>query len=339
MANEILAAMNQPLPDAGREEDYQSFSAALGSSARGRAFLAEYARRNRHADTEVLLAAFHRLETLVHSQKSSPEADRIRQDLHALLDTIRAARPQIDNSPGAIKAATLAALTDFVQARLEALVAPARAPISQVPPPEQPELPIPSPLSAPQPAIALVYAAVTPPPSAENDRAQTARDPEKRAPVSGHDYASTSLTHVTGIIPEVNFFDSASPMPTPVEAPPAVPVAASAPAEILPVAELAALPVETPAAAPVAKLASAEIPPATPIANSAPVEIPPAERETAASALSALIEFAAPDAIEPPAPVVVEPPAPETKAAARPFDNPLAGIMALSEEERIALFT
>ena len=124
MANETSALRGEPQPTHVAEDDYQSFSAALGASARGRAFLHEYARRNRHADTEVVLAALDRLESVARSQKTAPEAERIRQDLRALLDTIRSARPQIDQTPGAIKAATLAALIEFVQARIEALVQP-----------------------------------------------------------------------------------------------------------------------------------------------------------------------------------------------------------------------
>ena len=56
MPNEPLALAIKP-PAAPSEDDYQAFCAALSESARGRAFLAEYARRNRNADTEVLLAA------------------------------------------------------------------------------------------------------------------------------------------------------------------------------------------------------------------------------------------------------------------------------------------
>lgn len=140
------------------EDDYQSFCEALSSTARGRAFLDEFARRNRQADTEVVLTALERLEATARAQ--SPEADRIRQDLKALLDTLRSARPQTENTPTAIKAATLAALIDFTQARIEALVLPAAAregeTLSAVPDQEQPELPIPHPTAAAAPMMVLV---------------------------------------------------------------------------------------------------------------------------------------------------------------------------------------
>lgn len=140
------------------EDDYQSFCEALSSTARGRAFLEEFARRNRQADTEIVLTALERLEATARAH--SPEADRIRQDLKALLDTLRSARPQTENTPTAIKAATLAALIDFTQARIEALVLPASARESEtlavVPAQEQPELPIPHPAASAAPVMALV---------------------------------------------------------------------------------------------------------------------------------------------------------------------------------------
>jgi hypothetical protein len=156
MANETSALRSQPAAGRVAEHDYQSFCDAVGASARGRAFLQEYARRNRHADTEVVLAALGRLESVARNQKASPEAERIRQDLRALLGTIHSARPQIDSTPGAIKSATLAALIEFVQARIEALVSPTNAPLAAVPEPEQRELPIPQPGSTAQRTIALV---------------------------------------------------------------------------------------------------------------------------------------------------------------------------------------
>ena len=51
-----------------REDDYEALLAALSASARGRIFLAEYARRNRNADTERVLTALLRLETLIASE-------------------------------------------------------------------------------------------------------------------------------------------------------------------------------------------------------------------------------------------------------------------------------
>ena len=217
LASDVSALRAEPRQARVDEEDYQSFSAALGASARGRAFLQEYARRNRHADTEIVLEALFRLEKVAHSQKTEPEAARIRQDLRALLDTIRAARPQIDQSPGAIKAATLSALIEFMQARIEALVSPMGLPgavsfLSPVPQAEQPELPMPHPGSSALRSIALVQP-IAPP---IGDDARPAPDPfvlaldPRVGPVFGQEpgYVQPAPPRATEIIPEINFIDT-----------------------------------------------------------------------------------------------------------------------------------
>ncbi len=276
MGNES-AALARPPPAAAEEDYYQSLSAVLSESARGRAFLAEYARRNRQADTEMLLAALERLETRLHADSTA--LARMRDELRVLLIAIRLARPEIDaaSAPDKTpdKAANLARLLDLVERRIDAMVEDkverkieskfaaefdakieikptelatpaeamidalalpeplaaqaARARLAVVPPPEQPELPIPSPAAAPPKPFALV--------------------PVEAAPANPARTAS--------IMPEVNLFDSA---PVPRKTLPAAPAPA-------------------------------------PIAKTAP------------------------------------------QAAAAPSAHPLALIMALSEDERIALFT
>ena len=53
------------LSDAPDEDDYQAVCQALSASERGRAFLAEYARRNLSADTEQQRAAIVQLQSLM----------------------------------------------------------------------------------------------------------------------------------------------------------------------------------------------------------------------------------------------------------------------------------
>jgi hypothetical protein len=254
MGNETSALVRPP-PDAAAENDYQSVCDAISASARGRAFLAEYARRNRHADTEVLLAALDRLEARLRDDGTALE--RLRDELRMLLFAIRLARPDIEAASPLTKTAKLAKLLALLERRIDAMVegkidakpagpalpaetiaaetppAPSaelnRPPLSVVPPADEPELPIPSPASPPQPPIALVRPAVT--------------------------------------MPDVAFIESASPKPDVIET--------VAPAPI-------ALPIE--------------------------------------AAVEAIV------------------PAPKAAAALPPLD-PLAPIMALSEDERIALFT
>jgi hypothetical protein len=67
MTNDSTAPAATPA-DPASEHDYEVLVSALSQSARGRAFLDEHARRARHADTRVLLAAIARLEALVRAQ-------------------------------------------------------------------------------------------------------------------------------------------------------------------------------------------------------------------------------------------------------------------------------
>jgi hypothetical protein len=190
MPDEPSALARRPEPGAADDDDYQAFCAALSESARGRAFLAEYARRNRHADTQVLLAALARLEARVAADGAAVE--RLRDELRTLLIAIRLARPGIDAGSTPEKAANLASLLGLLERRIDAMAEvkmaevklaeakpadiappadatlgaavlpdepaaePERARLAVVPPPDEPELPIPSPANAQAPAIALV---------------------------------------------------------------------------------------------------------------------------------------------------------------------------------------
>lgn len=302
MATESNALARPPKPGGPGKDDYQLFCTALSSSARGRAFLAEYARRNRHADTKVVLAAFERLEALVARHTAEPAADRIRQELRALLAAIRATRPEIDDSAAAIKAAKLTALIAFVEHRIAAIVEPtrehsalpdelaalfmpsaavaetARSGLAMVAPPDEPELPIPSPAGTQPPPMTLVH---------DPEKAGPGLNPGGK-PVFGQAHAPTKTVRTAAIMPEVTFVGRTPPEPMTIEKPPAAPAV-----------------VENPVAAPLALIA---LPVLEPIANEA------IAKEASANNV----------------------PAPQ---AAPPPVDPLAGIMALSEDERIALFT
>lgn len=161
MAEALATAAAQAGP-APSEDEYQTFSAALSASARGRAFLAEYARRHRGADTEVLLAAFARLEALMRLQRADT-----RGELRALLASIRKARPDIEASVLPVRAAKLALLLNLLERKLIALAEADSAPatdgrLAVVPSPDEPELPIPSPSTA-QPALTLAHERAPPP--------------------------------------------------------------------------------------------------------------------------------------------------------------------------------
>ena len=87
-ATEITARAEQPAPNAAMTA-ITAFCAALSASARGRAFLSEYIRRNRNADTEQLLAAIAQLHQTVAATSVPQESpDKIKTELRALLDEI-----------------------------------------------------------------------------------------------------------------------------------------------------------------------------------------------------------------------------------------------------------
>jgi hypothetical protein len=67
MANEPLALSEilARLPD---EADFDAACAALMATERGREFLAEYARRNRQADTQMVVSALARVEAAVRGE-------------------------------------------------------------------------------------------------------------------------------------------------------------------------------------------------------------------------------------------------------------------------------
>jgi len=167
-----------PLSDVPTEGDYRAFCEALSASARGRAFLAEYARRNRNADTTQLLTAIDSLQALISARTTQTSAP-VRDELHALLDEIGTAQRDLEEGVAAIRATKLTELAALVERRISKILAslhgePAqeapllsspvaespkefeRAHLAVVPLPEQPELPIPSPKASQPPPIALV---------------------------------------------------------------------------------------------------------------------------------------------------------------------------------------
>ena len=164
MPTDTTARAQQLQPGAPDEADYHAFCTALSESARGRAFLAEYARRNRNADTRPLLSAIERLQISLAADPAAPAEVLVKQKLRALLDDITTAQNEIEA---------------MVEQRLVEIMAPAmsnpapraplppsppeepaeeaRARLAVVPPSDQPELPIPSPAVAQPPPIALVW--------------------------------------------------------------------------------------------------------------------------------------------------------------------------------------
>ncbi|MBI3435145.1 MAG: protein phosphatase CheZ [Proteobacteria bacterium] len=81
MSNESHALTTRPPSAPQAEADYDAISAAVMETARGRWFLAEYARRNRSADTAQVLAAVERLEQTLRADSQSETVTRLRTHL------------------------------------------------------------------------------------------------------------------------------------------------------------------------------------------------------------------------------------------------------------------
>jgi len=89
--------MNSPGQETGAiifpREQYEALESAVMESARGRWFLAEYAKRNRAADTTMLLDALKKLENVASG--SPAKADKPQPDIEQLACAIKAARSEI----------------------------------------------------------------------------------------------------------------------------------------------------------------------------------------------------------------------------------------------------
>ena len=77
------------------EADYDAIEAAVTETERGRWFLKEYARRNRHADTNTLLAAISRLEQAIAGDRIAQDVDRLRAHLKEMATAITRTKSEI----------------------------------------------------------------------------------------------------------------------------------------------------------------------------------------------------------------------------------------------------
>src|SRR5436305_15161794 len=71
-----------------REEDYAAISEAFMETSRGRWFLGEYAKRNRNADTRMVLDAVARIEESLATQKQAASETRLDEALAAIRQAI-----------------------------------------------------------------------------------------------------------------------------------------------------------------------------------------------------------------------------------------------------------
>ena len=99
MSDETFAAPTSTEPGPAltppSEEDYDAICAAVMETVRGRWFLSEYSRRNRHADTELVLSALDRIETTLRGERTSEDIDRLRHDLTEMAKAITLTKSEI----------------------------------------------------------------------------------------------------------------------------------------------------------------------------------------------------------------------------------------------------
>jgi hypothetical protein len=116
----ISARATQP-----REEDYDAISEAFMETSRGRWFLGEYAKRNRNADTRMVLDAVSRIEQTIAAQRQpEPAPDE------GLAEALRLSEAWLAEALAAIRStveqAESAASTAFDELALEQKLAPVR---------------------------------------------------------------------------------------------------------------------------------------------------------------------------------------------------------------------
>src|SRR5258705_2791170 len=80
MPTEPLALSKRP-PEPAADTDYDAICAAVTATARGRWFLTEFARRNRHSDTAQVLAAIARMEAAVTDERAQHASQQANQQV------------------------------------------------------------------------------------------------------------------------------------------------------------------------------------------------------------------------------------------------------------------
>jgi chemotaxis regulatin CheY-phosphate phosphatase CheZ len=104
-------------PPSALDADYETILNAVLETARGRAFLAEHTRRNRQADTKLVLQAIEQLERSLRERPGASRAERMRVDLLDMANAIARARMEIAAiKPAEDREGTIAIATDELDA-------------------------------------------------------------------------------------------------------------------------------------------------------------------------------------------------------------------------------
>lgn len=136
MAKEPAGPASEPVRPS--DEEYQAFCSALSATVRGRAFLAEHARRQQK--TAPLETAIQKLESAAIAKApnaaSSFAPASAQEELQGLLQAIRSIQTDIDLSGLAMRLAKLVSLIELIENRIEAIVT-VKADTSQMSPSPQ----------------------------------------------------------------------------------------------------------------------------------------------------------------------------------------------------------
>jgi chemotaxis protein CheZ len=87
--------MTNPPPAPMTDADYEAIMSAVLETARGRWFLAEHMRRNRQADTKLVLTAIEQLLRSLRERQSVPGAERMRLELVDMANAIMRTKMEI----------------------------------------------------------------------------------------------------------------------------------------------------------------------------------------------------------------------------------------------------
>jgi hypothetical protein len=99
------------------DADYDALCEALMASSRGRWFLEEYAKRNRNADTGLVLDAIARVEAVVRSEQTHQASQGVRIELLEMARTIAQTRADVaETKPERSAGPSAAAATDVFAA-------------------------------------------------------------------------------------------------------------------------------------------------------------------------------------------------------------------------------
>lgn len=83
------------------DSDFEAIESAIMETSRGRWFLAEFTRRNRHADTNMLLSAINKLKEVIDDNKNASRSYLVSTELSLahLANQIEKHPPPIRNLP------------------------------------------------------------------------------------------------------------------------------------------------------------------------------------------------------------------------------------------------